>query len=75
MVAYIDLLTQVMRQGIKERAFKSKDPIDLAHALVGIVNSFIFEWLIASRPYSLLSKVDTVLDIFLRGAQQTERRR
>ncbi len=75
MVAYIDLLAQVMRQGIKEGAFKSRDPIDLAHALVGIVNSFIFEWLIASHRYPLISKIDTVLDIFLRGAQQTERRR
>jgi len=75
MVAYIDLLTQVMKQGIKDGAFKPKDPMDLAHALVGIVNSFVFEWLIAPRPYPLLSKVDTVLDIFLRGAQRTERRR
>jgi AcrR family transcriptional regulator len=75
MVAYIHLLTQVMKQGIKDGAFKPKDPMDLAHALVGIVNSFVFEWLIATRPYPLLSKVDTVLDIFLRGAQRTERRR
>jgi len=75
MVAYIHLLAQVMKQGIKDGAFKPKDPMDLAHALVGIVNSFVFEWLIAPRPYPLLSKVDTVLDIFLRGAQRTERRR
>jgi TetR/AcrR family transcriptional regulator len=75
MVAYIHLLAQVMKQGIKDGAFKPKDPMDLAHALVGIVNSFVFEWLIAPRPYPLLSKVDTVLDIFLRGTQRTERRR
>ncbi len=75
MVAYIHLLAQVMKQGIKDGVFKPKDPMDLAHALVGIVNSFVFEWLIAPRPYPLLSKVDTVLDIFLRGAQRTERRR
>jgi AcrR family transcriptional regulator len=75
MVSYIHLLAQVMNQGIKDATFKPKDPMDLAHALVGIVNSFIFEWLMASRPYPLLSKVDTVLDIFLRGAQRTERRR
>jgi AcrR family transcriptional regulator len=75
MVAYIHLLAQVMKQGIKNGTFKPKDPMDLAHALVGIVNSFIFEWLIAPRPYPLLSKVDTVLDIFLKGAQRTERRR
>jgi AcrR family transcriptional regulator len=75
MVAYIHLLVQVMKQGIKDGSFRPNDPMDLAHALVGIVNSFVFEWLIAPRPYPLLSKVDTVLDIFLRGAQRTERRR
>jgi AcrR family transcriptional regulator len=75
MVAYIRLLAHVMKQGIKDGVFKQKDPMDLAHALVGIVNSFVFEWLIAPRPYPLLSKVDTVLDIFLRGVERTERRR
>jgi AcrR family transcriptional regulator len=75
MVAYIHLLAQVMKQGIKDGTFKPKDPMDLAHALVGVVNSFVFEWLIAPRPYPLVSKIDTVLDIFLRGAQQMERRR
>jgi TetR/AcrR family transcriptional regulator len=74
MVAYIELLAQVIRQGMKEREFKSIDPVDLAHALVGIVNSFIFEWLISPRPYPLISKLDTVLEIFLGGVQQMERR-
>jgi len=75
MVAYIRLLAQVMQQGVKDGTLRPYHPLDLAHALVGIVNSFVFEWLIAPRPYSLLSKVDTVFDIFLRGAQRTERRR
>jgi len=47
----------------------------LAHALVGIVNSFVFEWMISREPYPLISKVETVLEIFLGGAQQMERRR
>jgi AcrR family transcriptional regulator len=75
MVTYIHLLAQVMKQGIEEEEFERKDPMDLAHALVGIVNSFVFEWLIAAEPYPLSSKVSTVLDIFLRGAQRMERRR
>jgi hypothetical protein len=54
---------------------KSLPPLDLAHALVGMVNSFIFEWLITPKPYSLISKVDTILEIFLKGTQRTERRR
>lgn len=72
MVAYIRILVKVMKEGIKEGEFIPKDPTDLAHALVGIVNSFVFEWLIAPQPYSLISKVETVLDIFLKGAQRKE---
>lgn len=75
MLAYIRLLAQVMKQGVKEGTLKPMDAIDLAHALVGIVNSFIFEWLMAPHAYPLVSKVDTVLDIFFSGAQKKERRR
>jgi AcrR family transcriptional regulator len=75
MVAYIKILAQVMKQGIEAGEFKSKDPVDLAHALVGIVNSFIFEWIISPKPYPLISKMDTVLEIFWRGTQRMERRR
>jgi len=75
MVAYIKTLSQVIKQGIKEGEFKPIDPMDLAHALVGIVNSFVFEWLISPQPYSLSSKMDTILEVFLRGVKQIERRR
>jgi len=75
MVAYIRLLAKVMEEGIKAGELKSLPPLDLAHALVGMVNSFIFEWLITPKPYSLISKADTVLEIFLKGAQRMERRR
>jgi len=75
MVSYIDILSEVMREGIKKGEFRSMDPKDLAHAFVGIVNSFVFEWLISREPYPLVSKLDTVLEIFLGGAQQMERRR
>ncbi len=75
MVSYIDILSEVITQGIKKGEFRSMDPRDLAHAFVGIVNSFVFEWLISREPYPLVSKLDTVLEIFLSGVQQTERRR
>jgi AcrR family transcriptional regulator len=75
MVAYINVLAEVMRQGIEEGEFRPLSPMDLAHALVGIVNSFVFEWMISRESYPLISKVDTVLEIFLGGAQQMERRR
>ncbi len=75
MVAYIEALSQVMKQGVKEGEFNPADPMDLAHALVGIVNSLVFEWLISPKHYPLISKMETALEIFLRGAQRTERRR
>ncbi|HVP80931.1 MAG TPA: TetR/AcrR family transcriptional regulator [Thermodesulfobacteriota bacterium] len=75
MIAYINILAQVMRQGIEEEEFRPLNPMDLAHALVGVANSFIFEWMISHESYPLISKLDTVLEIFLGGAQQMERRR
>jgi len=75
MVAYINILADVMRQGIERREFRSMNPLDLAHALVGIVNSFIFEWMISRKPYPLISKLEAVLEIFLGGVQRMERGR
>ena len=75
MVTYINILAEVMRQGIKEGEFKSMNPMALAHALVGMVNSFVFEWLISREDYPLISKLDTVLEVFLGGVQQMERRK
>lgn len=75
MIAYIDFLAQTMKQGIKDGEFKPLDPVDMAHAFVGIVNSFLFEWLISSQPYSIISKMDNILEIFLGGTQRMERRR
>ncbi len=75
MVSYIDILSEVIRQGIRKGEFRPMDPKDLAHAFVGMVNSFVFEWLISRERYPLVSKLDIVLQIFLNGVQQTERRR
>jgi len=75
MIAYINLLTEVMEQGVEEGEFKRLNPMNMAHALAGIVNSFIFEWMISRESYPLVSKLDTVLEIFLGGVQLMERRR
>ena len=75
MVTYIHILAEVMNQGIEGGEFRALNPMDLAHALAGIVNSYIFEWLISPQSYPLISKLDTVLEIFLGGAQRIERRR
>lgn len=76
MVSYIQHLAQVLKEGMRAGELKSMNPLDLAHAFEGIVHSFIFEWLISPRSFPLVSKADTILEIFLKGAgQERERRR
>lgn len=75
MVAYIQHLARVMKEGVDGGELKPMDPLDMAHALTGMVNSFFFEWLISPHPYPLISKVSAVSEIFLRGTERVERRR
>lgn len=70
MVDYIHLLAQVFQQGIEANELKPFKPFDLAHAFEGIVHSFIFEWLISPEPYPLVSKAETIIEIFLKGAEE-----
>jgi TetR/AcrR family fatty acid metabolism transcriptional regulator len=74
MVDYIHLLAQVFTQGMNSGELKPLDPLDLAHAFEGIVHSFIFEWMISPKPYPLVSKAETILEIFLKGAKRKEGR-
>jgi len=74
MVDYIHLLAQVFKEGMEVHEFRSFNPLDLAHAFEGIVHSFIFEWLISPETYPLVSKVETILEIFLRGVEEERRR-
>ncbi len=74
-MGYIHDLEEVMRQGIERGQFKAMDPRDMAHGLVGIVNSFVFEWLMSPKPYSLVSKTPVIVDIFFQGVRRTRKRR
>ncbi len=74
-MAYIDSLEEVMRQGIEEGQLKEMDPRDMAHGFVGIVNSFVFEWIMSPRAYSLVSKGRTIMNIFFEGVRGPRMRR
>jgi AcrR family transcriptional regulator len=74
-LAYIDDLEEVMRDGIERGQFKEMDPRDMAHGFVGIVNSFVFEWLMSPRAYSLVSKAPIIMDIFFQGVRSSTKRR
>lgn len=74
-LAYIGDLEEVMRDGIEKGQFKEMDPRDMAHAFVGIVNSFMFEWIMSPGAYSLVSKAPIIMDIFFDGVQSPTKRR
>ena len=74
-LAYIGDLEEVMRDGIERGQFKEMDPRNMAHGLVGIVNSFVFEWLMSPRAYSLVSKGPIIMDIFFKGVKSPTKRR
>ncbi len=72
---YIDSLEEVMRQGISEGELEEMDPRDMAHGFVGIVNSFVSEWIMSPRAYSLVSKARTIMSIFCEGVGSPRTRR
>jgi len=74
-LAYIDSLEEVMRQSIEEKQLKEMDPRDMAHGFVGIVNSFVFEWIMSPRAYSLVSKGPIIMNIFFDGVRIPKTRR
>jgi len=74
-MTYIDSLEEVMRQGIEGGQLKEMDPRDMAHGFVGIVNSFVFEWVMSPRAYSLVSKGPTMMNIFFDGVRSPKTRR
>ncbi len=74
-MAYIDSLEDVMRQGIEGGQLKEMDPRDMAHGFVGIVNSFVFEWIMSPGAYSLVSKGRTIMNIFFEGVHGPRLRR
>jgi AcrR family transcriptional regulator len=74
-LAYIGDLAEVMRDGIERGQFKEMDPRDIAHAFVGIVNSFMFEWIMSPKVYSLVSKAPIIMNIFFDGIQSPTKRR
>jgi len=73
MVSYIHLLAGVMSGGDRGRRVQ---PLThgFGHALVGL-SFLVFEWIISRESYPLISKLETVLEIFLgRGASSGKER-
>ena len=65
---YIEFLTMVIRDAQRAGKIKDVDSSLLAHTLLGIINSNIFQWFTSDADYSLVAKKDLILDLFFHGA-------
>jgi AcrR family transcriptional regulator len=68
-VSYISFVSEVIKEGIRGGEIKEVDPSELAHALTGMINSFIFQWVLKNaEEESLTAKGRTIVSLFLNGA-------
>ncbi|MBU2228209.1 MAG: TetR/AcrR family transcriptional regulator [Proteobacteria bacterium] len=67
---YVSFVEGVMRKGIRAGVLKEMEPILMADALMGIINSYASKWLIAAEGQSLMVNVQPVVDIFLGGVRK-----
>ncbi|MEK8129186.1 TetR/AcrR family transcriptional regulator [Paenibacillus filicis] len=65
---YIQLIENVLRQGIEEGLFRADLDVKLTRLLLfGGMDEVVTSWLIAGRKYSLAAQVEKTLEFFLRG--------
>jgi TetR/AcrR family fatty acid metabolism transcriptional regulator len=66
--AYIEMVTAIIKRGIDEGELRAAPPADLAHALVGMVNSVVSRWVAEDKPEALGTKADWLVELFSRAA-------
>jgi hypothetical protein len=66
---HIDFVENIMSLGIDTKTLKTMVPRTMANALLGIIRSFIYEWMLTYHDALLSAKVNCVLDIFLTGVR------
>jgi AcrR family transcriptional regulator len=64
---YLDMLSAVVRRGIREGVFAARPPRRVAMALAGMINALVRGWL-QDRRGSLAAAADDVLALFFFGA-------
>ncbi|HUU50647.1 MAG TPA: TetR/AcrR family transcriptional regulator [Nitrospinota bacterium] len=67
---YIEFLKSVIEESIERGELRERSPWDISFFLSGIINSFIFQWVNSPKPYSLLDKHKTIMELFLSGVKK-----
>lgn len=69
-IQFLELMTRIVAQGIKEGSFRPLRPENMSLAFMGLINGSIIMWLEAGRNYSLKDRGPEVLEIFYRGVEK-----
>ncbi len=64
---FLERLAAVLERGVREGVFRKIDPHDMAVALEGLVNAFLYRWLEAPEDQPYEASLPVIRDIFLRG--------
>ncbi len=65
---YLNVIEEVMKEGVSKGMLKDINPSTLATALIGIIHSFIRQWILLGRKDSLLETGPVIMELFLKGA-------
>jgi AcrR family transcriptional regulator len=70
-MAQVDLVADLIRQGIRRKEFRKIDPKDGAFALHGMLNSTMYVWILQAKPSgSLVDKCELIRALFLGGIEK-----
>ena len=59
---------KLIKRGIDEGELRAAPPGDLAHVLIGMINSLVCMWVVDESPEPLIPKADWLVELFLRAA-------
>lgn len=65
--AYIKLISDVIKESMKEGVLKESNADDLSSALLGMMNIFSFNWIFNQQQGSLRAKTPLIVNLFLNG--------
>jgi AcrR family transcriptional regulator len=68
--AYIKLMSDVIKEGMREGIFKKGNPDDYSSTLSGMMNIFSFNWILNQQKDALKAKATFIINLFLHGVCQ-----
>jgi AcrR family transcriptional regulator len=64
---YLKMLQNIIEEGINRKEIRPLNPEEIAYGLAGMINSFIFQWILKPVRRSLKSRIQDLLTILFEG--------